>query len=379
MTLHGRVGRGSTRHHTIATLACLLTLVACAPTPRGAQESAANPVSRTPEAAKTIVLGQLNTTKAYAPWEFGDNSGGGAVLAEVHMASLVSQDARGAREPRLAARVPSFDHGSIVVLPDGRMRTTWTLRSNAVWHDGEPFTADDLVFSLGVLRTPGVSGGGALTTVLSQIHSVEAVDPHTFDVVWKTTFYKALDLGVRDFWPFPRHLLEESSRGDLQAFMALPYFTNEYVHLGPFRLAQFQAGEEQVFQRFDRFFLGLPKVDTIIIKTIRDPNAMFLNLKAGAVDVVGERVLTAELFQQLQADWVQSGEGTVAHRQFNWRYLQVQHGAQWVRPPELAQSIRPIWPRTSGFAADWPRPSIEMLCVNSCTRASRIPVRTPSR
>lgn len=39
------------------------------------------------------------------------------------------------REARVAARIPSPDDGTLTVLPDGRMRTVWSLRPEARWHD----------------------------------------------------------------------------------------------------------------------------------------------------------------------------------------------------------------------------------------------------
>src|SRR5207237_7382371 len=99
--------------------------------------------------------------------------------------------------------------------------------------------------------------------------------------------------------------------GDRQTFLGLPYFTTEYVNLGPFRLVDFQAGEQQVFRRMDNYFLGRPKLDTIVIRTVRDPNTLFANVKAGAVDAVGAGTLSADLFLQLRDEWAQTGEGTV--------------------------------------------------------------------
>ncbi|MBM2813106.1 MAG: 4-phytase, partial [Chloroflexi bacterium] len=298
-------------------------------------------------APKTITLGQLNPVKAYAPWDFGDTTGGGPLLVEIHTSSLVSQDARGNRESRLAARLPSFEDGSISLQADGRMRVAWTLRPGITWHDGAPFTADDLRFSWDVLSHPEIPAGGSQTsgsqtTVVRLVESVEAPDPLTFVVVWKRPFYQALDMGVRNWWPFPRRLLGEAFGSEKQAFMAQPFFTSEYVHLGPFRLVEFQAGELQVFRRFDSYMLGAARLDSISIRTIRDPNALFASFRAGAIDIVGERALPSQLFIQLRNEWSESAppEGVVVQRQYNWRNLQIQHGQQWARPPELAQDVR---------------------------------------
>ncbi|MBM2812013.1 MAG: hypothetical protein HW416_2772 [Chloroflexi bacterium] len=315
--------------------------VGCGPGQPGRPATEDQTRSGAPPVRKTMTIGVLSTVAAYAPWDLGNPTGGSAVLAEMHMASLVSQDVQGNREARLAARVPSLDDGTLSLLPDGGMRTTWALRPNVLWHDGTSFTAEDLVFSSQVMRNPQIPlGGGALGTIMRQIDSVQAADAHTLVITWRTPFYRALDLGTRDFWPFPKHLLGEAFQGDIQAFTALPYFTTEYVHLGPFRLAEFHEGELQVFRRFDQYFLGTPRLDSIVVRTVRDPNALLANLKAHAVDIASEQTLTSDLFIDLRDEWQQTGEGTVLARQYTWRYLQVQMDPQYSRPVELSQDVR---------------------------------------
>src|SRR2546423_579823 len=53
------------------------------------------------------------------------------------------------REPRaqLAEALPSVENGLWRVFPDGRMETTWHIREGATWHDGEPWTVSDLLFT----------------------------------------------------------------------------------------------------------------------------------------------------------------------------------------------------------------------------------------
>src|SRR3989442_8652431 len=59
---------------------------------------------------------------------------------------------QGVRVPHLAEAVPTLENGLWKILPDGRMETTWTIRQGARWHDGAPFTTDDLLFTATVGR-----------------------------------------------------------------------------------------------------------------------------------------------------------------------------------------------------------------------------------
>ena len=61
-------------------------------------------------------------------------------------------DDRLERHPTLAEAVPSLENGLWKTFPDGRMETTWTIREGARWHDGAPFTTDDLLFTATVGR-----------------------------------------------------------------------------------------------------------------------------------------------------------------------------------------------------------------------------------
>lgn len=315
-----------------------VALIGCAPTvPTGPASPGRGIGEVSSGVPKTITLAQLNPVVGYGYHGLTDTGGGGASLAAVHTVGLAHQDAKGNLEGRLATKLPSFDDGSMVVLPDGRLRTTWNLRPNVKWHDGQPFTAEDLVFSLEVARLPELA---ARTAAILNADTLEAVDPLTLVITWKSTFYRALEMSHREFWPFARHVLAEPFQGDKAVFLAHPYWTTDYVSVGPFRLVDFGFGEHQVFERFDDYFLGRPKVNTIIIRTIGDPNTLLVNLKSGAIDIAAEKALPLTAFVQLQEEWKQTGGGVLVTRQDNWRYIRLQMGLDWAQPPEMAQDVR---------------------------------------
>jgi peptide/nickel transport system substrate-binding protein len=327
----------------------LLLLAGCAPASPTPDRVAPAPGGAAPEPEKTIVVGQLNAIKSYGPWDFGQVGGGGAGLAEVHTVALVTEDLHGGLEPRLAAALPSFDQSTIVIQPDGRMRTTWKLRPNVRWHDGAPFTSADLEFSFAVSRDPELLAGGTANSGFSQLESIEAIDPLTAVATWRTVSSQAVALGWRELWPFPQHILAEAFQ-DRDVFQAMPYFTTDYVHLGPYRLMDFGMGEQQVFRRFDDYFLGRPKVGTIILRTIPNGNTLVANLMAGAVDVAPDRTISSEVALRLRDEFQQSGEGVVLHRQDAWVHASFQFDPQFAQPVELARDVR--LRRGLGYAFD---------------------------
>src|SRR5579862_1871001 len=76
---------------------------------------------------------------------------GGDVAGALHQ-KLATLDDRGELHPQLSTELPSQDHGTWLVRPDGTMQTTYKLRPGVTWHDGTALTAEDFVFAWAVAR-----------------------------------------------------------------------------------------------------------------------------------------------------------------------------------------------------------------------------------
>jgi len=262
-------------------------------------------------------------------------AGGWQSVKEVYAQGLVTSD-RDVRRPipRLAARVPSLDDGSIELLPDGRMKTTYPLRRDVTWHDGAPFTARDLLFTYELAKDPNVPQLNLEAT--TQMAAAEAPDDYPFVIFWKAHYYQADSIGLRAFWPLPRHLLEQPYRGlDPLGFINLPYWTTEFVHLGPFRLAEFRPGSEIEFSAYEGYFLGRPKVDRIIVRVFNDEIALYSAALAGSVDVLMDNSLGADLGLDLKEAWDKSGAGTVYLGTGTTRFLAPQFDPRIQEAPAL--------------------------------------------
>ncbi len=93
---------------------------------------------------------------------------------------LASFDAGGEMVPFLAAEIPSIENGGVA---EDLSSVTWKLKSGVTWADGEPFTAEDVVFTYEYISNPEV---GAITSeYYTDIASVEAVDPTTVKITFK--------------------------------------------------------------------------------------------------------------------------------------------------------------------------------------------------
>src|SRR5437867_1759496 len=108
----------------------LFVLLGCGPAAPAAPGAGVPSNASPPQQHKTITVAAQNSVKGFSPWLIGTTGGVARSLFEIHTNGLVSTDPVGNLEARAAARLPSFDDGSIVVLPDGRMQTTWKIRPN---------------------------------------------------------------------------------------------------------------------------------------------------------------------------------------------------------------------------------------------------------
>jgi len=302
------------------------------PTGIGAGAQPASAPSRA--GGRTITIGVTSPVQAMGVMGNQTTSGGWLSTTEVHSDGLITADVH-TRTPigRLAEKVPSLDDGSMSLLPDGRMRVVYNLRRGITWQDGVPFTAGDLVFSAKFNTDKGLPT--VQRDLVDRIDSVEAPDDATFVITFKGPFYQANGLGVRSFWPQPQHLLGAAYDQYLQdsnpdGVVNLPYWTSEYVHLGPFRLTSFDPQSGMTFQAYDGYFLGKPKVDVVRIETYSDTNTLFANLLAGSVDLFPDIALSVQQGFELKDRWEESKQGSVY----------VKPGLTWFLAPQVRPTVQ---------------------------------------
>jgi peptide/nickel transport system substrate-binding protein len=308
-----------------------LALAACASPPP--QPSASATAQSQPSAPKTIIASVANAITGFAPMGLATSTGNMVNYVELHSNGLVTGDAQGRPVPQLAKERPSLDAGTTRVLPDGRMTTAYVLRTDATWHDGRPFTAGDVAFGFKVHSNPQLPFNDR--SAVSRMESVAAVDPTTVLITWKSPSYLSDGLGVGILCPLPAHLLEDDyAAGDMPKFQNLPYWTSQYVHTGPFRLVRFEQGAEAVFEAYGGYFLGRPRVDTVVIKQFLDRNAVYAALLSGDVH------LTVEMFDAVTANalkdrWDIDGGGAVRTTEGGASFLAFQFAPEYVHPADL--------------------------------------------
>jgi peptide/nickel transport system substrate-binding protein len=155
---------------------------------------------------------------------------------------------------------------------------TFKLRRDVRWHDGQPFTADDVVFTYETMvnpKTPTAYGGDFKT-----VEEVKAVDPYTVHVRYKQPNAKALQSwGI---WMLPKHLLEAAAReGKLRE---APQNRTNPVGTGPYLFKEWKSGEKVVLVANPNYFEGRPFISRVVYRIIPSSATTFLELKAKGVD-----------------------------------------------------------------------------------------------
>ncbi|HEY3116435.1 MAG TPA: ABC transporter substrate-binding protein, partial [Chloroflexota bacterium] len=242
------------------------------------------PSQDNPQASRTFVF-----IARSEPTSLGRSGGVGIDTSpRFFNATLMMRDGSGTAQPELAEKLPQLNTDSWRLLPDGRMETIYRLKPNVVWHDGEPFTADDLVFTWQVHRDlkygPTVGAPGAPPDSL--MDQATAPDPLTFVVQWRQLYPKAGELS-EDFRPLPRHSLEaQYQQVSPEDWDNLPFWTRSYVGLGAYRVDQWEPGTFVEGAAFDRFLFGRPKIERLRLIFMQDPNAVAATLLAEAAHLV---------------------------------------------------------------------------------------------
>jgi peptide/nickel transport system substrate-binding protein len=147
---------------------------------------------------------------------------------------LAGWDADGNLRPQLAESIPGREDGTLAA--DGKS-VTWKLKKNVKWHDGQPFTADDVVFNWQYARDPATA---AVTSGIYTDITVEKVDSHTVTVKFKepTPFWAEAFIGSAGMI-IPKHLFADYIGGKSREAP-----TNlKPVGTGPYMFKDFKPGD----------------------------------------------------------------------------------------------------------------------------------------
>lgn len=254
-------------------------------------------------------------------------------VAGLFHASFFRFDERKNPLPWLVESVPQLNTDTWRVFPDGRMEVTYLLRPGLTWHDGAPLTADDYVFAW---RVYAVREHGFRPQPQNLMEEVSARDPRTVVIRWSKAFPWADALSESEFPAVPRHILEDAlSQGNPEAFINHPYWSTQWIGLGPYRLARWEPGAFIEGVAFDGHALGRPKIERVRAIFMNDANTAAANLLADAAHITLDASITFQQGVLLKREWSPRNAGTVTMTATEVRFMHVQHRPDVVSPDVL--------------------------------------------
>lgn len=272
-------------------LAAVLLLTGCAAgtAQTDTTQETASETTAAAETTQTADGGKILTMAIVSPWSslspFMANVNYDDCILSLIFDKLVYIKEGGEFTSRLADSWEVSEDNSYIV---------FHLNENAKWHDGEPVTADDVVFTLNMSADPdltttrrlflqNIAGTDDNGIELSEGSlEVEALDEHTVKMNFKrkmdeVTFFSE----IRAVYIVPEHLLKDVSAAD----MATCDFWNAPVGSGPCIFESQIAGERVTMRANKDYFQGAPDFDEMVLRVVQNSN-LLAGLMNGEIDVL---------------------------------------------------------------------------------------------
>ena len=151
---------------------------------------------------------------------------------------------------------------------------TFHLEEGVKWHDGEEFTAEDVKFTIEAIMDPENESENAPN--YEDVKNINVIDDYT--IAFELDAPNVAFLDYMTMAILPKHLLEGENMQESDFFRAP-------VGTGPFKLTEWEEGQQIVLTKNEDYFAGPAKIDSIIFKIVSDDNAKALQLQSGELNL----------------------------------------------------------------------------------------------
>lgn len=243
--------------------------------------------------------------------------------------TLVELDNYARLHPAIAKRC------EVELTDEGKMIITFWLREGIKWSDGQPFTADDFVFTVNdVYANPKIpsSTQDVIKDSQGRLPKAEKVDNYTVRIIYEEPFRLAVRY-IGGLYIWPKHIAEQWVKdGTFQQKWTVEAINNkELVGLGPFIPVEYvpdqyvRSVRNPNYWKKDSNGNQLPYLDEFVTKILPDLNAIKLAFENGEIDIYG---VTAQFYPEIKAkakekNWVVGTGGPTygtTFITFNWNH-----------------------------------------------------------
>ena len=176
------------------------------------------------------------------------------------------------------------------VLENGKI-LRFKLKEGIKWDDGVELTSADVEFTYKLMINPKTPTAYAEDFLL--VKEFKVLDRYSFEVHYDKPMARSLVTWMNGI--LPKHALENQN-------LLKTKLAREPLSAGPFKLTEWSAGRRIVLSARENYFEGRPHLDEIIYRVIPDLSTMFLELKAGHVDMM-ELSPVQYLYQTKEKKW----------------------------------------------------------------------------
>jgi peptide/nickel transport system substrate-binding protein len=244
---------------------------------------------------------------------------------------------KGEPVPDAVSEIPTLANGD--VSKDG-LTLKYKLRHDITFQDGVPLTCKDLKFTWQVVVNPATNV--AVTDGFRDIKDIDCRDPFVAVVHMKRLYAPYLQQlwGVNSNAPIlPEHLLAKynDAKG---SFNTAPY-NSLPIGSGPFKVVEWQRGDEVRMQAYPGYFRGRPKLNEVIYKIMPDENTMATELQTHGIDMLARgTAINWPRYQALGAD-PKSGIQTIRVDSFEYDHIDfnLKTGAAPIRDVNVRRAI----------------------------------------
>ncbi len=200
--------------------------------------------------------------------------------------TLWSSDPEGNFVPDLAAEIPTVENGGLSA--DG-LRWRIKLRPDVKWHDGTPFTAEDVKYNIELLVDPKFLSSRRAGHEL--VRDITVVSPT--EITWRLEHAYAPYPAILSWtWFAPKHILEKEADINQPAFAQAP------VGTGPFKWVERVPGDHITLSAYDGYHGPGPYLERLIVKYVPDLTVLYTQFQTGDVDYIGIQGITPDHYEE---------------------------------------------------------------------------------
>lgn len=159
------------------------------------------------------------------------------------------------------------------------------MRDDVRWHDGKPFSAEDVKFTLELITSPNFRSWRTAGHTL--VRDITVVSPTEISWRMEEAFAPYLSFLTETFI-VPKHILEKEANPNNAAFNQAP------VGTGAFKWGKRVAGDHLELVANSEYFGDGPHIERLVFKYIPDLTVLYTQFKSGDIDLVGQPYITPD-------------------------------------------------------------------------------------